>query len=62
MIQPWIQLSHAIACDDFTRLHSLVMDNFVDIIIADITVGREIDASQKLGLADKTRCTVCSYS
>ena len=33
------------------RSQDLIIKGFTDIIIADITAGQEIDASQKLGLA-----------
>ena len=41
--------SHAIACDDFTRSRSLVMDYFVDIIVADITAGQRNGCFTEIG-------------
>ena len=52
--------SHAIAHDDFMRLRSLVIGYFADIQI--LLLGREIDALQKLGLADKTHYMVYCYA
>ena len=47
----------AIARDDFTRSCNLVIGL---LHTQTLLLGREIDASQKLGLTDKTRYTVAA--